>query len=252
MIVRDEAFQRRQIQGIVHSGARTRGGTGMCADPSTYGGEWVIAQNDLERLVKALLRDQGHVPLSALMNRACSLAGSGPAARDREDVRDSLWEGTVDCLSLSQPLIELGRQRDWTLCRASAAARAFRRDHKAWLLLNPDREISRYPIDVFHLTQGKDFDVLVPADLDQARRHGAHRAIVGGKSFVELRHDPANGSAALGQIHLDATVGQIESGLHAADTASYDQGSTHGRGLGTVRRHGGPPPLPALAARLSS
>src|ERR1035437_8885323 len=106
MIVRDEAFQRRQIQGIVHSGARTRVGTGMCADPSTYGGEWVIAQNDLERLVKALLRDQGHVPLSALMNRACSLAGSGPAARDREDVRDGLWEGPVDCLSLSQPMID--------------------------------------------------------------------------------------------------------------------------------------------------
>src|ERR1039457_7284041 len=92
MIVRDEAFQRRQIQRIVHPGARTRGGTGMCADPSTYGGERVIAQNDLERLVKALLRDQGHVSLSVLMNRARSLAGSGPAARDREDVRDGRSE----------------------------------------------------------------------------------------------------------------------------------------------------------------
>ena len=106
MIVRDEAFQRRQIHRIVHAGARTRVGTGMCADPATYGGEWVIAQNDLERLVKALLRDQGHVSLSALMNGACSLAGSGPAARDREDIRDGLGERPVDCFSLSQPLIE--------------------------------------------------------------------------------------------------------------------------------------------------
>jgi hypothetical protein len=40
-----------------------------------------------------------------------------------------------------------------------------------------------------------------------------------------LRHDPADSGAAFGQVHLDAAVGEIEGRLHAADTASHNQGS---------------------------
>ncbi len=113
-------------------------------------------------------------------------------------------------------------------------------------------EIGRHKdIDAFHLAQSENVDILAAADLDQARGHGAHGAIVGRKSFVELGHHPADGRAFLSEINLDASVGQIKSGLHAADTASHDQGSTHRRSLGFFRAHGESPPPPAPAARLS-
>ncbi len=249
-LVGDEAFQRGQIHRIVHSGTRARSGAGVRANPAADGGQRVVAQNDLERFFKALLRDQSHITLSVLMNGARSLAGSDTAARDGEDVGDGLRERPVDRLPLSQPLIKLGGQRYRTLRRARAATRTFRRVHKTRLLLDADREIPRLPIDALHLAQGENVDVLVPADLDQTRRHGAHRAIVGGKSFVELRHDPANSRAAFAQIHLDAAVGQIEGRLHAADTASHDQGSTYRWGFRVLRPHGEQPPPRAPAARL--
>ena len=160
-------------------------------------------------------------------------------------------ERPVNRLALSQPLVEFGGQRNGTIRRASAATGAFRRIDKTRLPLDTDREIPRKAIDPFHLTQGKNVDVLVSANLDQTRRHGAHGAIVGGKSLVELRHDTANGRAPLGQIHLDAAVGEIEGCLHAADSASYNQGSAYRCGLGFFRGHGEQPPPLAPAARLS-
>src|SRR5208337_410728 len=186
-LVGDEALQRGEIHRIVHSRARASSGAGVRANPAADGGQRVVAQNDLERFLKAPLRDQSHITLSVLMNRACSLARSDPAARDGEDVGDGLRERPVNRFPLSSPLIKLGGQRYWTLCRAGATTRTFRRVHKTRLLLDTDREIPRLPLDAFHLTQGENVDVLVPADLDQTRRHGAHCAIVGGKSFVELR-----------------------------------------------------------------
>ncbi len=226
-------------------------GAGMRADAAADRRNRIVSQNDLKRLLEASLRDQRHIALRALMDGTSGLAGRVPAARNAEDIGNRLRERPVDRLPLSQSLIELGRQRDWTVRRASAATRAFRRVNKTRLLLDADREIPRLPLDAFHLTQGENLDVLVPADLDQARRHGAHRAIVGGKSLVELRHDSANGRAALGQIHLDAAVGEIEGCLHAADTASHNQRSTHRYGLGFLRGHGKPPPPRQPAARLS-
>src|ERR1019366_9477417 len=135
------------------------------------------------------------------------------------------------------------------LRRARSTAGAFRRVHKTRLLPDTDREIARLPFDAFHLAQGEKFDVLVPADLDQTRRHGAHRAIVGGKGLVELPHPPADGGAAFGQIHLDAAFGEIERGLHTANTASHYQRGANRTGLCQFRRHGRWPPRRALAAR---
>ena len=194
----------------------------MRADPAANRRNRIVSQDDLQRLVEPSLCDQSHIALRALMDGASGLAGRGSAARNAEYIGNRLRERPEDRLPLSQSLIEFGRQRDWTVCRASAATRAFRRVNKTRLLLDADREIPRLAFDAFHLTQGENLDVLVPADLDQARRHGAHRAIVGGKSLVELRHDSANGRATLGQIHLDAAVREIEGCLHAANTASYN------------------------------
>src|SRR5208337_2667769 len=138
-----------------------------------------------------------------------------------------------------------------TTRHASPAAGAFRLVHKAWPPLDGDREITRLPLDAFHFAQGEDFNVPVPADLDQPRGHGAHGAIVGGESLVELGHDPADAGLALGQVNLDAGGREIEGRLHAADSAADYQGGADRMGLGCLRRHREQPPGRALAAWLS-
>ena len=145
-------FNAGKIHRIVHAGAGAGGGAGMRADAAADRRNRVVPQNDLERLVEASLRDQSHIALRALMDGTSGLAGRGPAARNGEDVGNGLRERPVDRLALSQSLIELGRQRYWTLRDAGAATRAFRRVDKTRLLLDADREISRLPIDAFHLS----------------------------------------------------------------------------------------------------
>ena len=174
----------------------------------------------MERFVEAPLCDQSHISLSVLVNGTSSLAGRGPAARDGEDVGNGLRERPVDRLAVRQPQIELRGQRYGTFRDAGAATGAFCCIHKTRLLLDTDREISGLAVDALQFGQGENFDVLVAADLDQTRRHGAHCAVVRREGFVELRHDSANGGTALDDIGLDAAVGKIESGLHAANAAT--------------------------------
>src|SRR5208337_2342991 len=112
-----------------------------------------------------------------------------------------------------------------TIRHASPAPRAFRLVHKAWPPLDSDREITRLPLDPFHFAQGEDFNVPVPADLDQPRGHGTHGAVVGGEGLVELGHDPADAGLVLGQVNLDAGGREIEGRLHAADSAANHQRS---------------------------
>ena len=71
-------------------------------------------------------------------------------------------------------------------------------------------------------------DVGMAARLDQARRDGAHGAVVGGEGLVELRHVSADGGLGFDQIHLEALIGQIERGLHPGDAAADDHDGTDG------------------------
>ena len=69
---------------------------------------------------------------------------------------------------------------------------------------------------------GHQRDVGVAARLDQARRYGAHGAVVGGEGLVELRHVSTDSRLSFDEIHLKALIGQIERGLHPGDAAADD------------------------------
>jgi hypothetical protein len=51
------------------------------------------------------------------------------------------------------------------------------------------------PVNGCELREGKKFNVEMPVDLDQFRREDSHGTVVGGKSFVQLGHGPADGRA---------------------------------------------------------
>jgi hypothetical protein len=63
-------------------------------------------------------------------------------------------------------------------------------------------EIAGLALDAFKICIGDQFDVQMPADLDQYRGNDSHRAIIGGKRLVQLGHDPANRRRFFEQIDI--------------------------------------------------
>jgi len=54
-------------------------------------------------------------------------------------------------------------------------------------------EIAGFARNAFKVCIGDQFDVQMPADLDQYRGDNSHRAVIGRERLVQLGHDPANG-----------------------------------------------------------
>jgi hypothetical protein len=70
-------------------------------------------------------------------------------------------------------------------------------------------EIARFAADGSDFGKGQEFDVEMPADLDQFRRDNSHGTIIGGKRLVQLGHGPADGRAPFQQINGEPRVGEI-------------------------------------------
>jgi hypothetical protein len=83
-----------------------------------------------------------------------------------------------------------------------------------------DFKMAHVSFDGDDFREGKEFDIEMPADLDQFRRDNSHGAVVGRKSLVQLGHDAADGRAALHQIDIITGVGQIQCRLHPGNTAA--------------------------------
>jgi len=95
--------------------------------------------------------------------------------------------------------------------------------------LSPDGDLKtpRLTGYMFHLREGEQFDVQVPADLDQFGRDDSHGAIVGGEGLVQLGHDPADGSPFLYQIYFIARIGKVKGCLHPGDAAADHHDRAH-------------------------
>jgi hypothetical protein len=63
-------------------------------------------------------------------------------------------------------------------------------------------EIAGVPLDAFKVRIGDQFNVQMPADLDQYRGDNSHRAVIGGKRLVQLGHDPANGRRFFKEVNI--------------------------------------------------
>jgi hypothetical protein len=81
----------------------------------------------------------------------------------------------------------------WAFFRAGATGNAQLRVHVPGRLNDGDFEITDLPGDTVDVGQCQQFDVGMPADLDQFGRDNSHGAFIGGEGLVQLGHDPTNG-----------------------------------------------------------
>jgi hypothetical protein len=84
-------------------------------------------------------------------------------------------------------------------------------------------EIASRPFHRFQIRIGDQFNVQMPADLDQFGRDDSHGTIVGGKSLIQLGHGAPDGRALFQQVHVIAGVCQIQGRLHAGNATAYNQ-----------------------------
>jgi len=78
---------------------------------------------------------------------------------------------------------------------AAAAPGAAGHINASRTLLDFHFKIARGPFHRFQIRIGDQFNIQMPADLDQFGRNDSHGAIVGGKGFVQLGHGAPNGWA---------------------------------------------------------
>jgi hypothetical protein len=83
-----------------------------------------------------------------------------------------------------------------------------------------DFKVACFTVNVFDLRQGEQFDIDVPADLDQFRRNDSHGTVVGGECFVQLGHHAPDRTRFLYQVDIVTGIGQIQGSLHPGDTAA--------------------------------
>jgi hypothetical protein len=90
-------------------------------------------------------------------------------------------------------------------------------------------EIPRGSLHRLKIRIGDEFDIQMPADLDQFRRDNSHGTVVGGKRLIQLGHNPADGRGFLEEIDVIPGIREIKGGLHSGDSSAHDQNRTfHG------------------------
>jgi hypothetical protein len=81
-------------------------------------------------------------------------------------------------------------------------------------------KISLFPGNAFHLGEGQEFNVEMPADLDQFGRENSHGTVIGGEGLVQLGHDPTDGGGSFHKVDIITGISQIQCGLHPGNTST--------------------------------
>ena len=127
----------------------------------------------------------------------------------------------MDRFSLGKTRIIFTINFSWALLSTEAAGNTFRRVYIAWGLNDFDFKISLFPGNAFHLGEGQELNVEMPADLDQFGRKDSHGAVIGGEGLVQLGHDTTDGGRPFHEIDIVAGIGQIQSCLHSGNASTH-------------------------------
>ncbi len=82
------------------------------------------------------------------------------------------------------------------------------------------REITGTAIYGIHRGQGHQFNVEMTSRLHKFRGDDAHGAVIGGKGFIQLGHDTANGGIFFHKIYKITRIGKIQGGLNPCNTSA--------------------------------
>ena len=226
----DEALEGADVDRLIHLGAIASRLAAMVTDTPANAREGIVHFDDAQRVRPTSLANQSDVALGALMSGAGVAAGRDAALLDGESVRHRLRVEFIGRAAWRKPLIERIRDNDRAHFDAVAAGDALAGLDIARLAQNRDGEIARLSRDAFDFGIGQDFDIRMAPSFDQPRRDGAHGAVVGRESFIQLCHVSADGRLLLDEIDLEALFGQIERGLHPRDATANDQHGADGQG----------------------
>jgi hypothetical protein len=110
----------------------------------------------------------------------------------------------VNRLAFDQPLVEGVIHLFGTFFSTGPAADALVHPDIAGVFEDLHLEISGGSFHISDFAEGQQFDIEMPADLDQFGRDNSHCAVVGGKGLVELCHHPADGRPFLQQVDVES------------------------------------------------
>jgi hypothetical protein len=102
------------------------------------------------------------------------------------------------------------------------AGNAFVDVNIARLFDQPHAEVARLARNLPDFCQSQQFDVWMPADLDQFGGQDSHRAVIGGKGFIQLSHHAPDGGGFFNQVYQKPRIGAVKGGLHPGDAAAHN------------------------------
>jgi hypothetical protein len=208
-IVNIHLISHKTLQGtdgdrFIHLRPPAGGLAGMRTDATDGSRKGQGPQNDLHGLPVLALGNQRHISMGVYMVGTSIGAGRSIALVDHIATWDGLGIWLVSGLSGTNTLVELTVHGHRTNLGTITTTGAFVQVDVTRLLSDSSLEPSHITGYVLHLGEGKQFDIQMPADLDQFRRDNSHGAIIGGKGLVQLGHNPTDGRASFHQIYLVA------------------------------------------------
>jgi len=154
---------------LVHVVTGTDFFTRVMADPATDTGERVLLFKEFQGFPVFALVDKGDVALDTHMGRAAGFTGCGAAFVDSIGTRDGLGIFFESRLAFREPFIIFVGACNGAYLGTLVAAGAFVRVDEAGFLVNFCRKITGLSIQFHQFRVGEQFDVEMPADLDQFR-----------------------------------------------------------------------------------
>jgi len=154
-------------KGLVHVVTGTDFFTGVMADPAADAGERVLFLEEFQSFSELALVDKGDVALDTHMGGTGGFTGSGAAFVDTKCTRDGLGVFLESGLAVRETFVILIGASNWAHLGTLAAAGAFVRVDEAGFLVNFCRKITGFSIQFHQFRVGEQFDIEMPADLDQ-------------------------------------------------------------------------------------
>jgi hypothetical protein len=185
-------MQLADCQGLIHIVARTNLFARMVADAAANARKRVVFFEKFQGFPVFALVDQGNIALDAYMRRTGGLTRGCPPFFNSKSTRYGLGVFFEGRLTRREPLvifIGAGYGADFG---TFTAAGAFIQIDVAGCLVNRCRKIARFPFQVDELRIGEQFNVEMPADLDQFGRNDSHGTVVGGEGLIQLGHESAD------------------------------------------------------------